>query len=327
MAHFEAMKYSDFTYEDSCDSGFEVSFKSESSEYTDDRSDYFDFDNEMTPTKGKDRHFNKELYEKFNSAFQSSLEERIGPPPAVYQPWEGTSHCRRNLFDRNEELEFFQPLINDQSKTSSPVKEKPKKKYATGRNRVTRAKSPTQVMKIKRVRRLKANDRERNRMHMLNEALERLRCTLPTFPEDTKLTKIETLRFAHNYIYALSQAAQDIEKYADSDDNVVVNVGNVTVSISKHGNSITSKSFEQRLSNAVVTSGSITNASFMQDYNPIVSSPESCPDYNNADYGENMLHCTGGTYGGYGNSTNFGQYSYNNYMSHPAYDCNEYLKS
>lgn len=34
---------------------------------------------------------------------------------------------------------------------------------------------------------------------------ERLRLTLPTFPEDTKLTKIETLRFAHNYIFALSQ--------------------------------------------------------------------------------------------------------------------------
>lgn len=35
--------------------------------------------------------------------------------------------------------------------------------------------------------------------------IERLRLTLPTFPEDTKLTKIETLRFAHNYIFAMSQ--------------------------------------------------------------------------------------------------------------------------
>jgi hypothetical protein len=37
---------------------------------------------------------------------------------------------------------------------------------------------------------------------------ERLRLTLPTFPEDTKLTKIETLRFAHNYIFALSQVVE-----------------------------------------------------------------------------------------------------------------------
>jgi Helix-loop-helix DNA-binding domain len=39
-------------------------------------------------------------------------------------------------------------------------------------------------------------------------SIERLRLTLPTFPEDTKLTKIETLRFAHNYIFALSQIVE-----------------------------------------------------------------------------------------------------------------------
>lgn len=69
--------------------------------------------------------------------------------------------------------------------------------------------SPTQVLRIKKNRRMKANDRERNRMHMLNEALEKLRLALPTFPEDTKLTKIETLRFAHNYIFALEQVLEN----------------------------------------------------------------------------------------------------------------------
>lgn len=37
---------------------------------------------------------------------------------------------------------------------------------------------------------------------------ERLRIILPTFPEETKLTKIETLRFAHNYIFALVQLVE-----------------------------------------------------------------------------------------------------------------------
>ncbi|CAB3227977.1 unnamed protein product [Arctia plantaginis] len=102
--------------------------------------------------------------------------------------------------------------------TSTPKKEKkpkdpnkPKKKYASGKNRISRCKSPSQLMKIQRNRRMKANDRERNRMHMLNEALDRLRCVLPTFPEDTKLTKIETLRFAHNYIFALSQTLESLD--------------------------------------------------------------------------------------------------------------------
>lgn len=98
---------------------------------------------------------------------------------------------------------------------------------------------------------MKANDRERNRMHMLNEALDRLRCVLPTFPEDTKLTKIETLRFAHNYIWALSQTVRMIQQEASSPNSaststtsgngVTLNVGNVTVSIGgDHGNMITS---------------------------------------------------------------------------------------
>lgn len=93
--------------------------------------------------------------------------------------------------------------------TSTPSKsDRPKRKYAVGKNRMTRTRSPTQVIRIKRNRRIKANDRERNRMHTLNEALDRLRLALPTLPEDTKLTKIETLRFAHNYIFSLEQVLQ-----------------------------------------------------------------------------------------------------------------------
>jgi len=65
--------------------------------------------------------------------------------------------------------------------------------------------SPEMLIRVKRTRRLKANDRERNRMHNLNSALDHLRCSLPTFPDDAKLTKIETLRFAHNYIWTLTE--------------------------------------------------------------------------------------------------------------------------
>ncbi|XP_005390139.1 PREDICTED: neurogenin-3 [Chinchilla lanigera] len=69
----------------------------------------------------------------------------------------------------------------------------------------SRPKSELALSKQRRSRRKKANDRERNRMHNLNSALDALRSVLPTFPDDAKLTKIETLRFAHNYIWALTQ--------------------------------------------------------------------------------------------------------------------------
>jgi len=113
------------------------------------------------------------------------------------------------------------------------------------------ARSPMQVQRIKRVRRVKANDRERNRMHMLNHALDKLRCVLPTFPEDTKLTKIETLRFAYNYIWALSQTLGNANVGAPppgadfeyTNGGVTLNVGGVTVSIGANGeNVITSNS-------------------------------------------------------------------------------------
>ncbi|XP_063046763.1 neurogenin-1 [Engraulis encrasicolus] len=68
-----------------------------------------------------------------------------------------------------------------------------------------RARNEATVHVVKKNRRVKANDRERNRMHNLNDALDTLRGVLPAFPDDTKLTKIETLRFAHNYIWALSE--------------------------------------------------------------------------------------------------------------------------
>lgn len=94
----------------------------------------------------------------------------------------------------DEQLHVTQQLHVSQQQLAKPK-----------RNRARSNKSGEVVTKIKKSRRLKANNRERNRMHNLNSALDTLREVLPTFPEDAKLTKIETLRFAHNYIWALSE--------------------------------------------------------------------------------------------------------------------------
>ncbi|KAF2885811.1 hypothetical protein ILUMI_20353 [Ignelater luminosus] len=272
------------SYEDSEDSGFEMSFKSESSEVVD---DLFSYDNYPEKTesrsKFKDSHSQK-LYEKFNEAFYKSLNEcenkysYTSSPPNYRNERQDYYETNINTYDDNlSETEFCSSQF---LKTSTPTKnkgfekrdnckeEKPKRRYATGRNRVSRAKSPTQIQRIRRHRRMKANDRERNRMHILNEALDRLRCVLPTFPEDTKLTKIETLRFAYSYIWALSQTVNNVDKFPiEENGNVIVNVGNVTVSINREGNTITAKNYNQAAPNAVVTEGSINNASFMQEFN------------------------------------------------------------
>uniref|UniRef100_A0A670K0B9 Neuronal differentiation 6 n=1 Tax=Podarcis muralis TaxID=64176 RepID=A0A670K0B9_PODMU len=54
-------------------------------------------------------------------------------------------------------------------------------------------------------RRQEANARERNRMHGLNDALDSLRKVVPCYSKTQKLSKIETLRLAKNYIWALSE--------------------------------------------------------------------------------------------------------------------------
>jgi len=92
--------------------------------------------------------------------------------------------------------------IGSSSSVGSLDSSKSCKKPRTSR---ARPKSPTLVLKLKKTRRTKANDRERNRMHSLNEALERLRLVLPNSSEENKLTKIETLRFARNYIWTLTE--------------------------------------------------------------------------------------------------------------------------
>ncbi|KAF7657752.1 hypothetical protein LDENG_00022220 [Lucifuga dentata] len=64
--------------------------------------------------------------------------------------------------------------------------------------------TPARIERSK-LRRIKANARERTRMHDLNSALDNLRKVVPCYSKTQKLSKIETLRLAKNYIWALSE--------------------------------------------------------------------------------------------------------------------------
>uniref|UniRef100_A0A674D2T5 Neuronal differentiation 1 n=1 Tax=Salmo trutta TaxID=8032 RepID=A0A674D2T5_SALTR len=75
----------------------------------------------------------------------------------------------------------------------------------------TKIKKITKARKRFKVWRMKANARERNRMHGLNDALESLRKVVPCYSNTQKLSKIETLRLAKNYIWALSKILQSDE--------------------------------------------------------------------------------------------------------------------
>lgn len=108
--------------------------------------------------------------------------------------------------DGLEEVEDEEEEAQRTEDDTGPKKRGPKRK------RMTKAR----VAKLK-VRRIKANARERNRMHGLNDALDILRKHVPCYSKTQKLSKIETLRLARNYIAALA----DILKNGVKPDAVI----------------------------------------------------------------------------------------------------------
>lgn len=64
--------------------------------------------------------------------------------------------------------------------------------------------------KERSIRRLESNERERQRMHKLNNAFQALREAIPHVKTEKKLSKIETLTLAKNYIKSLTSIILDM---------------------------------------------------------------------------------------------------------------------
>ncbi|KAK7080145.1 Transcription factor atoh8 [Halocaridina rubra] len=58
-----------------------------------------------------------------------------------------------------------------------------------------------------RERRIEANARERNRVHTISAAFEKLRTSVPAYSHNQKLSKLSVLRIACSYILLLSRLA------------------------------------------------------------------------------------------------------------------------
>ena len=144
----------------------------------------------------------------------------------------GSSNSSLTFSPLKENVTSVSTSANNHSTIDPMSQSKGKKRQRSSKPRA-RPKSPTLVVKLKRNRRIKANDRERNRMHMLNKALEKLRGVLPNCNgndigigtstgavDSSKMTKIETLRFAHNYIWALSETLKTLDNASPGDSAV-----------------------------------------------------------------------------------------------------------
>lgn len=95
-----------------------------------------------------------------------------------------------------------------------------------------------------KVQRHAANIRERKRMLSINSAFEELRCHVPTFPYERRLSKIDTLRLAIAYIALLREilmSGRDPKSYVDdcmksgykNQTNAIWNTSGECISISR----------------------------------------------------------------------------------------------
>ncbi|KAJ8403393.1 hypothetical protein AAFF_G00351650 [Aldrovandia affinis] len=128
--------------------------------------------------------------ECLSSQDEQDMDKKDGEHEAMSRDCDDEDAFNRLEDDDDEEEDEEEEDGDDQK----PKRRGPKKKKMT--------KARMQRFKMRRV---KANARERNRMHGLNDALESLRKIVPCYSKTQKLSKIETLRLAKNYIWALSE--------------------------------------------------------------------------------------------------------------------------
>ncbi|VDL48735.1 unnamed protein product [Hymenolepis diminuta] len=153
------------------------------------------------------QHHQQIIFQQQQIHQQSSSESMSSPTFYHLQPQQmqstlGHQSAFTSINTPSDSLNYFEDqgvtesVINDQ-RVERKKRRGPKKKPLT-KEREERMRN----------RRARANDRERNRMHGLNRALEALRQRMPVFAANQRLSKIETLRLAKNYIRALTDILQ-----------------------------------------------------------------------------------------------------------------------
>ena len=97
----------------------------------------------------------------------------------------------------NDDMLTLTPNYSDHSKKSPPTASKSTSRKLSRRRKALSARE-------RNLRRIESNERERQRMHSLNDAFGELRSVIPHVDIGRKLSKIETLTLAKNYIKALT---------------------------------------------------------------------------------------------------------------------------
>ena len=102
------------------------------------------------------------------------------------------------------------------------------KGFATSKDKVLSTKKSTRENTLDlRWRRLRANDRERRRIQAINDGMEALRQAIPNTRNKRKITKLQLLRLAQDYI-------RDLNNMLCFDSNFKDDIGGINVAYPTH---------------------------------------------------------------------------------------------
>ncbi|XP_017546969.1 protein Fer3 [Pygocentrus nattereri] len=171
----------------------------------------FDFDQDATP----DLAFWGQMDPNFQ--FQSQLDSLLFD--CQLSPW-SSAGCQ-SMFPDFTDLDWQSPRLEAGAEADSSGAHDP---HAGGKRAQRRLSShhhqqqQQEQQQPYKVQRHAANIRERKRMLSINSAFEQLRCHVPTFPYEKRLSKIDTLRLAIAYIALLREILMsgcDPKSYVD----------------------------------------------------------------------------------------------------------------
>lgn len=126
-----------------------------------------------------------------------------------------------------------------------------------------------------------ANVRERQRTQSLNEAFAMLRQIIPTLPSD-KLSKIQTLKLATNYIAFLNSLVKELNAGGNGDQAMMESMADINywLSSASSSSSSASSSYHNHLVDNNNNSGSSSSSSSCNETlsSAVVSSASSSPN-------------------------------------------------
>lgn len=161
---------------------------------------------------GEDRDYQQAPYVSFE---QQPIDQRQRQIPRSYYFDDSNSQDRVRSFYESTEMPKMGDVVYRGTEDRRDETEE-QRRSRSKRSKTTRKKS--QSFEEVQIQRVMANVRERQRTQSLNEAFASLRQIIPSLPSD-KLSKIQTLQLATQYIEFLYQILSNSDSSGSSDTN------------------------------------------------------------------------------------------------------------